>query len=150
MNKKRKITNVKSLQDFFDSQEWSVKTFNESPLPEVTLPPEHMLVVGSGSLNRISNYSGPSIAVAGMDIFRKDLRDYPNVINSDHYSVYSTGDQTLFEIIKDKTGYHWVKSMSEIPESIQASIPQDTKKTIQELLSNNFNDLVGIATKKKK
>lgn len=147
---KKKITSIENLKDFFANQDWRIKNLESSPLPEITLPPSFEFVVGSAAFNQISNYSGASIAVAGMDIFRRDLKDYPSVLNADHYSIYSTGNKTLFEIIQDKPGYHWVKSMSEIPQNIQDALPQTTLNNIENLLNKSYPDILGLAVKNKK
>jgi len=145
---KQKITSIENLKEFLAKQDWEVKNLNSSPFPEISLPPTFEFIVGSASFSQISNYSGASIAVAGMDIFRRDLKDYPSLINADHYSIYSTGDKTLFEIVQGKPDYHWVKSLSEIPQDILKSLPSTTQQNLSDLLTG-FPDVVGLSVKKK-
>lgn len=147
---RRKIVTLNDLQDFWGNQEWEVKPVNFSPIDKVTLPPTFEFVTVSGCLSRASNYSGPSIAVAGMDIFRRDLKDYPYLINANHYSIYSTGERTLFEIIEAKPEYHWIKSISEIPEQILGVLPEKTKEKIEDLLTDDFKDIIGLGIWEKK
>jgi hypothetical protein len=147
---KRKITTIENLTGFLANQDWEIKPFDYSPIPEITLPPKFEFIAGSASFSQISNYSGASIAIAGMDIFRRDLKDYPYVINANHYSIYSTGDKKLFEIIEDKPNYHWVKSFSEIPQDILQVIPPTTIKNLESLLKEQYTDVLGLAVDKDK
>lgn len=142
---KKKITSAEYLKNFFAKQEWKVKSLVDSPLPEIKLPSNYLFVVGSGSMNMVSNYSGPSIAVAGMDIFRRDFRDYPYIINANHYSIFSTQDKKLFEIVEDKPEYHWLKSLSDIPKPILNALPSTTINNLEELLKQDLNDAIGLA-----
>jgi hypothetical protein len=147
---KQKITTIENLKDFLALQDWGVKSWDYSPVPEITLPTTFEFVAGSASFSQISNYSGASIPVAGMDIFRRDLKDYPYVINANHYTIYSTGIQSLFEIVEDKPDYHWVKSFSEIPEDILKVVPPSTINNLETLLKEGYIGNIGLAIGEKK
>lgn len=143
---KIKIATLQDLKNFWGNQDWEIKSINFSPVREITLPPAFEFISVSGCISRVSNYSGPSIVVAGMDFFRRDLKDYPYLINTDHYSIYSTDNKYLFEIIQSKPEYHWIKSISEIPNPILDVLSEETKGSIEELLGSGFQDVVGLGT----
>ena len=71
------------------------------------------------------------------------------IINANHYSIYSTNDKTLFEIIEDKPDYHWIKSVSEIPKPILDVLPNKTRENIENLLDDDLHDIIGIGTEEK-
>lgn len=142
---KQKITSLEYLKEFLANQDWGIKSWDHSPIPQITLPKTFEFVVGSASFSQISNYSGASIPVAGMAVFRKDLQDYPYVLNANHYSIYSTGTATLFNIVENKPDYHWIKSFSEIPADILQAIPNNTIKNLESLLDEGYRGSIGVA-----
>jgi len=145
---KIKIATSQDLENFWGNLDWEIKPINSSPLKGVKFPPNFEFVTVSGCISRVINYSGQSIVVAGMDIFRRDLNDYPYLINADHYSIYSTGDKSLFEIIQSKPEYHWIKSITEIPNPILNVLPETTVEKIKDLLTSDFQDAIGLGTEK--
>ena len=132
---KRKFAGYEELNNFFGDYEWQVKELPDSPLVEVALPDNYLFTTGSACISLVTPHSGPSTAVAGMDVFRQDLNDSPYILNVDHFSIYSTRKPDWFEIVEIKPEYHRISSINGIPNDTYNTLGSQTK----ELLDRTFN-----------
>jgi hypothetical protein len=132
---KNKYVSSNEIQYLFFKDEWQVIPRESSPFSEIKLPPNTLLVTGSASIDRLTNYSGPSIAAAGIDIYRYDPKDYPFTINVDHYSAVSTEDPTKFKLDYSKPQNHWVSSVNQLGSQVTSALPSNLIDRLDSWLS---------------
>lgn len=102
--KKKLLTNheLKPLETFNSGMK---KVFDSPPVSVISNPEG-----GKYFITRFSNYSlisGPSIRMGTICAVRLDWKDFPFFWNADYYYVYSTGTQSLYELVgPDKSRDH--------------------------------------------
>ena len=104
---KQKYATQEELVNLIGSEPWERKFYKYPPLGSLSCSRGYLYAAGSADVN-----TGPGSIVAGVDLFRRDPKDYPCDINVDHYDLRPTGG-TLRVEGPSRPAYHHLPNLPE-------------------------------------
>lgn len=124
-----KLAKPEDLSPLVGKAPWDIKFFPEPPVPQIgmTREPLFKFAVGSANIGLVSNYSGPSVTVAGVQTFRYEPWDN-QPFNASLFTFWTTGTPTIFQI-EQRHHLHYPT----IPPEIYEKLPDWYKELLDRI-----------------